>query len=136
MAKDVRLQNITWPNKHPEPPSKHKIFIYYLYNVGPTSSTLVRHCINVIKMFCVCWLVNDLSRRIATRSDVTSSNHNLFSVRFARRHSTHVSTCPPFPDSTDPPRISPQLFFLRQQVSGVNLCQKFQLLMFDLLTPR
>ena len=37
-------------------PSKHKTFVYHLYNVGPTSSTLVQHCINVIQMFCVCWL--------------------------------------------------------------------------------
>ena len=29
--------------------------LQHLYNVGPTSSTLVQHCINVIKMFCVCW---------------------------------------------------------------------------------
>ena len=28
-------------------------FVYNLYNVGPTSSTLVQHCINVIQMFCV-----------------------------------------------------------------------------------
>ena len=25
-------------------PSKHKTFVYHLYNVGPTSSTLVQHC--------------------------------------------------------------------------------------------
>ena len=36
-------------------PSKHKAFLSHLYNVGPTSSTLVQHCINVIKMFCVYW---------------------------------------------------------------------------------
>ena len=35
--------------------SKHKTYVQHLYNVGPTSSTLVRHCINVIQMFCVCW---------------------------------------------------------------------------------
>ena len=27
----------------------------HLYNVGPTSKTLVRRCTNVIQMFCVCW---------------------------------------------------------------------------------
>ena len=32
-------------------PSKHKTFVWYLYNVGPTSSTLVRHCINLYKCF-------------------------------------------------------------------------------------
>ena len=36
-------------------PSKHKTFVYHLYNVGPTSSTLVQHCINVIQICCVCW---------------------------------------------------------------------------------
>ena len=33
--------------------SKHKTFVYYLHNVGPTSSTLAQHCINVMQMFCV-----------------------------------------------------------------------------------
>ena len=32
-------------------PSKHKTFVHHFYNVGPTSSTLVQHCINVIQMF-------------------------------------------------------------------------------------
>ena len=36
-------------------PSKHKTFVLHLYNVGPTSKTLGRRCINVIQMFCVCW---------------------------------------------------------------------------------
>ena len=36
-------------------PSKYRIFEYDLYNVGPTSKTLGRRCINVIQMFCVCW---------------------------------------------------------------------------------
>ena len=36
-------------------PSKHKTFEKQLYNVGPTSKTLGRRCIYVIKMFCVCW---------------------------------------------------------------------------------
>ena len=31
--------------------------MYDLYNVGPTSKTLGRRCINVIQMFCVCWEV-------------------------------------------------------------------------------
>ena len=35
--------------------SKHKTFVKHLYNVGPTSKTLGRRCINVIQMFCVCW---------------------------------------------------------------------------------
>ena len=30
----------------------------HLYKVGPTSSTLVQHCINVIEMFCVYWDYN------------------------------------------------------------------------------
>ena len=28
----------------------------FLYNVGPTSSTLNQHCINVIQMFCAYWV--------------------------------------------------------------------------------
>ena len=32
-------------------PSKHKIFVWHLYNVGPTSSTLVQHCIKSYKCF-------------------------------------------------------------------------------------
>ena len=39
-------------------PIKHKTFVYHLYNVGPTSSTLVRHCTNVIQMLCVCWVLS------------------------------------------------------------------------------
>ena len=34
-------------------PSKHKTFVYHLYNAGPTYSTLVQHCIHVIQFFCV-----------------------------------------------------------------------------------
>ena len=37
-------------------PSKHKTFVQHLYNVGPTSSTLVHHCTNITQMFCVCWV--------------------------------------------------------------------------------
>ena len=37
-------------------PSKHKTFLWYLYNVGITSKTLGRRCTNVIQMFCVCWV--------------------------------------------------------------------------------
>ena len=36
-------------------PRKHKTFVYNLYNVGPTSKTLDRRCVNVIQMFYVCW---------------------------------------------------------------------------------
>ena len=28
--------------------------IQYLYNVGPTSKTLGRHCINIIQIFYIC----------------------------------------------------------------------------------
>ena len=38
-------------------PSKHKTFVYHLYNVGPTSSTLDQHCTNAIQMFCAYWEV-------------------------------------------------------------------------------
>ena len=34
------------------PSSKHETFVKHLYNIGPTSSTLVQRCINVIH-FCV-----------------------------------------------------------------------------------
>ena len=36
-------------------PANTKHFVSHLYNVGPTSSTLVQHCTNVKQMFCVCW---------------------------------------------------------------------------------
>ena len=35
-------------------PSEHNTCMT-LYNVGSTSKTLGRRCINVIQMFCVCW---------------------------------------------------------------------------------
>ena len=34
-------------------PSKHEAFVYHLYSVGPTSSTLVQRCINVIQVLYV-----------------------------------------------------------------------------------
>ena len=37
-------------------PSKIQNICITLYNVGPTSSTLAQHCINVIQMFCVYWV--------------------------------------------------------------------------------
>ena len=37
-------------------PSKHKTFVYHLYNVGQTSPTLVQHCTNVIQIICVYWV--------------------------------------------------------------------------------
>ena len=33
----------------------YNIYVYHLYNVGPTSSALAQLCINVIQMLCVCW---------------------------------------------------------------------------------
>ena len=36
-------------------PSKHKTFIYHLYNVGLVSKSLGRRCTNNIQMFCVYW---------------------------------------------------------------------------------
>ena len=36
-------------------PSKHETFVLHLYNVGPTSSTLVQKSINCIQMVCVYW---------------------------------------------------------------------------------
>ena len=36
-------------------PGEHKNICMTLYNVGPTSKTLGRRCINVIQMCCVCW---------------------------------------------------------------------------------
>ena len=40
-------------------PSKHKTFVWPLYKVVPTSSTLVQHCTNAIHMFCVYWYSGD-----------------------------------------------------------------------------
>ena len=39
-------------------PVSTKHFVYNLYNVGPTFSTLDQLCINVIQMFCVYWDVH------------------------------------------------------------------------------
>ena len=41
------------PSRHP---SQRKTFIWHLYNVGPTSKTLGRCCINVMQIFCVSWV--------------------------------------------------------------------------------
>ena len=41
------------------------LFIQHLYNVGPTSSTLVRHCTNVMQMFWVCRGKNKLPPRMS-----------------------------------------------------------------------
>ena len=46
--------------------SKHKTFVYHLYNDGPTSSTLDQHCINVIQMFCVFWVVMSVTLSLKT----------------------------------------------------------------------
>ena len=43
-------------------PSKHKTFVSHLYNVGPTSSTLVQHRTNVIQMLCVLGIVQQTRR--------------------------------------------------------------------------
>ena len=47
-----------WGGGAQSPPSKHKTFVWHLYNIGPTSKTLDRHCTNVIQMFCVCWALS------------------------------------------------------------------------------
>ena len=39
------------------PGSKQKTFVYRLYDVGPTSSTLVQRCTKIRQMFCVYWVV-------------------------------------------------------------------------------
>ena len=39
---------------HPSTQQTQNI-VWHLYNVGPTFSTLERHCTNVIQRFCVCW---------------------------------------------------------------------------------
>ena len=51
-------------------PSKHKTFVQHLYNVGPTSSTLVQHCAIVIQMFCVYW----------DRSDYPANTKHLYNI--------------------------------------------------------
>ena len=56
-------------------PSKHNTFLRHLYNVGPTSSTLVQHCPNVIQMFSVytyiqsAWTIGCLASRSGTMWD-------------------------------------------------------------------
>ena len=36
--------------------SKDKKIVQHLYNVGPASKTLGQRCINIVKMFSVCWV--------------------------------------------------------------------------------
>ena len=42
-------------------PENPKHLYNILYNVGPTSSTLVQHCTNVIHMFCVCRIIQHVA---------------------------------------------------------------------------
>ena len=51
-------------------PRKHKTFVYHLYNVGPTSKTLGRRCINAIQMFCVIAFLS--SQRVITSRNPTN----------------------------------------------------------------
>ena len=53
-------------------PRKHKTFVSHLYNVGPTSETLGRHCTNVIQMFCVCWVKPNNSKYLLTKYKMSS----------------------------------------------------------------
>ena len=55
VARDDLIIVGTWSYNY-NIPNKHKTFVYHLYNIGPTSSTLVQRCINAIQMFCVCWV--------------------------------------------------------------------------------
>ena len=49
--KDGQSLNAKYQVKRRALPSKHKTFVYHLYNVGPTSKTLGRHCTNVTNVF-------------------------------------------------------------------------------------
>ena len=51
--------------------SKQRTLVQHLYNVGPTSSTLVRHCTNVVPMFCVYW--GSVADDLAGKASQTSS---------------------------------------------------------------
>ena len=50
-------------------PRKHKTFVLYLYNDGPTSLTLVQHCTNVIQMISVHWSTDNLRRTVFHRTE-------------------------------------------------------------------
>ena len=54
--------------------SKYKTFVQHLYNVGPTSSTLGRRCINVVQMFCV--LVLSVQARDTSREKMAIAPQN------------------------------------------------------------
>ena len=49
-----------------------------LYNVGPTSKTLGRRCINVIQMFCVCWVALKLIDHISNNLDTGKVTFSIF----------------------------------------------------------
>ena len=95
----VRRPLVSPSHQHP---SKHKTFLYHLYKVGPTSSTLVQHCTNVIQMFRVCW---DQTRRASYTSRWSQFAPNLInglymkmaSVGDGRGCDLQGGMCPPGP---------------------------------------
>ena len=64
--------------------STHKTFVWHLYNVGPTSKTLSRRCMNVIQMFCVCWVWIDSKIEIHDESQQTQDVQPLLFSRWSR----------------------------------------------------
>ena len=53
---------VVTPAFEPIPVNTKYLYIYHSYNVGPTSKTLRRRCINVIQKLCVYWDV-DIKRQ-------------------------------------------------------------------------
>ena len=96
-------------------PASLKTFASHLYNVGPTSSTLVQHCTNVIQMFRVCWGVTGprltLMQCDVITSRVTCADLQETPVAFEnsrRSPGAETEAAPPPPptskeSSTDPP---------------------------------
>ena len=77
--------------------SKHKTFVWHLYNAGPTLKTWGRRCTNVIQMFCVCWATTlCLSRTYSIYSSiyfwfylVQVKLFKLFNVTYSRSVKSH-----------------------------------------------
>ena len=67
----------------------------HLYNVGPTSSTLVQHYTNVIQMFCVHWGGPVGEPLVSPRSHVHGSDSEIHSCQAVRCQLSRARTPPP-----------------------------------------
>ena len=73
-------------------PSKHKTFVYHLYNASPTSSAFDQHCINVIQIFSVCWAgckyecKKTATRQVHTKNRLSNTTASLHQIEWGESH--------------------------------------------------